>query len=144
MTATVGVATSGSRPELIKEAYRRLRRMGFDAAEATNLTALRNGFGICAQPWTFREVTHLLFLRELDHTGRRWSGADDRVAEDLGEEWRIPQRRTWDVDRTDGRVTLQTLLAAVAGPTAKLERLVPHADRQAGAIDGGQEGGRGH
>ena len=143
MTATIGVATSGSRPELINDAYQRLRRLGFDKAQATNLTALRNGFGICAQRWTVRQVTHLLFLRELDHAGRQWSGADDRAAKDVGEEWRIPQRRTWDVDPTDGRVTLQTLWRAVAGPTAMLEGLAPQMDRQAGVIDRGQEGGRG-
>jgi hypothetical protein len=79
MTATVGVATSGSRPELINATYRRLRRMGFGDSEAANLTALRNGFGITSQPWTVRELSHLLFLRETFRVGRRWSDVKDRA-----------------------------------------------------------------
>jgi hypothetical protein len=79
MTATIGAATSGSRPELISATYRRLGRMGFDDPEAANLTALKNGFGITSQPWTVREVTYLLFVRESCRLARRWSDADDRV-----------------------------------------------------------------
>jgi hypothetical protein len=77
MTPAIGAATSGSRPELISAMYRRLRRLGFDDPEAANLTALTNGFGITSQPWRIRELTHLLFLRELRRVGRRWSDADD-------------------------------------------------------------------
>jgi hypothetical protein len=73
MTATVRVATSGSRPELINDMYRRLRRIGFDDAEAANLTALRNGFGMCAQPWTVRAVAHPeRRVRLLTSFGARW------------------------------------------------------------------------
>jgi len=79
MTATFGGATHGSRPELVTATYRRLRRMGFEDPEAANLTALRNGVGITAQPWTVRERAHLLFLCELHRTGRQWSDADDHI-----------------------------------------------------------------
>jgi hypothetical protein len=78
MTATDAVRTSGSRPELISVTYRRMRRMGFDAAEAGNITALKNGFGITSQPWTVRELAHLLFLRESHRVGRWCWDADRR------------------------------------------------------------------
>jgi hypothetical protein len=74
MTATDGVATSGSRPELLSVTYLRLRQLGFDGPESANLTAVKNGFGITTQPWTVRELAHLLFLRE----SRRFR-VDDRV-----------------------------------------------------------------
>ena len=129
MTATVGVATSGSRPELINAAYRRLRRAGFHDAEAANLTALRTGFAICAQPWTVREVAHLLFLRESRRVGGRWSDADDRA--DGTDSFpmpamvdRVPAPAVKDGDGAlppDGRVTLLTLFRSMAGPDATLD-----------------------
>lgn len=144
MTADAGVATSRSRPELINETYRRLRRMGFDATEATNLTALSNGFGICAQPWTVREVTHVLFLRESHRVGRRWSDADDRAdgtdwcpvpamvdpgparaVEDLASVPAVRSRPGGKALPSDGRVTLLTLFRAMAGPDATLDSLRP-------------------
>jgi hypothetical protein len=84
MTPTIGAATSGSRPELISATFRRLRRLGFSHFEAANLIALKHGFRITLQPWTVREVTHLLFLRESCRVDRRWSDADDRVE---GTDW---------------------------------------------------------
>jgi hypothetical protein len=79
MTPAIGAATSGSRPELISATHRRLQRMGFADPQAANLTALMNGVGISSQPWTVRELAHLLFLRESSRVGRLWSDADDRV-----------------------------------------------------------------
>jgi len=144
MTATVRVATSGSRPELIKHTYRRLRRMGFDDAEAANLTALRTGFATCAQPWTVREVTHLLFLRESRRVGRRWSDAHDRAGgtecpsvpapvdrvpapavEDGASGPAEPSTRGDGDLPSDGRVTLLTLFRSTAGPDATLDSLRP-------------------
>jgi hypothetical protein len=84
MTAAVGTATSDSPPELASTTYRRLQRMGFADPEAMNLTALRHGLGICRQPWSVRELTHLLFMRALRRSGQRWSDADDRRAELIG------------------------------------------------------------
>jgi hypothetical protein len=161
MTATVGVATSGSRPELINDACRRLRRMGFDEAQATNLTALRNGFGICAQPWTVRQVTHLLFLRESCRVGRLWSNTDDRAD---GTEWSsvpapvdrvpapavedgaslpaVPSTRGDGALPSDGRVTLLTLFRSTAGPDATLDSLRRSiAARLDAASDSDREGG---
>jgi hypothetical protein len=154
MTADAGVATSRSRPELIDDTYRRLRRMGFDDAEATNLTALRNGFAICARPWTVREVTHLLFLRESHRVGRRWSDTDDRAD---GTEWSLvpamvdrvpappvddgasmpamPPRHGDGSLFSDGRVTLLTLFRSMAGPNATLDHLRPSAPLRLDAAD---------
>ena len=79
MTATVGTATTESPSELASTTYRRFQRMGFADPEAMNLTALRHGLGICQQPWTVRELTHLLFMRALRRSGRGWSDAKDRA-----------------------------------------------------------------
>ena len=59
--------------------YRHLRILGFDEHEAGNLTAFANGIAICPQPWTVRELTHLLFLREMNGAGHRWSNPEDRA-----------------------------------------------------------------
>ena len=150
MTATVGVATSGSRPELINAAYRRLRRAGFDEAEAANLSALRNGFEICARPWTVHEITTVLFLRESYRVGRLWADTDDRAG---GTEWSavpapvdrvskpavddeatapaVPSRRGDGDLASDGRVTLLTLFRSMAGPDATLDSL-RRSDREGG------------
>jgi len=142
MTATVGVATSGSRPELISATYRRLGRMGSEKPEAANLTALKNGFGITSQPWSVREIAQVIFLRELLRVGRQWSDADDRFdAHDgtplvargdraptsaVGDRAPTPVPRSGrrdDADPRDGAVTLLTLLRSLAGPNATLDLL---------------------
>jgi hypothetical protein len=142
MTATIGNATSGSRPELINATYQRFRRMGFDDSEAANLTALKNGFGRTSQPWTVREVSHLLFLRESRHVCRRWSDADDRVDSTdwtrvprivdraptpaASHEMRAPAAQSTQRDGSDpsgGAVTLLTLFRSMAGPDARLDHL---------------------
>lgn len=141
MSATFGTATSASRPELISTSYRRLRRMGFGDPEAANITALKNGFGITSQPWTVRELAHLLFLHESRRVGRWWSDADDRV--DGSDGTRVPtlvdgapaprvdraaiepteSRHRDDADPSGGAVTLLTLLRSMAGPNATLDQL---------------------
>jgi hypothetical protein len=161
MTATVGVATSGSRPELINDTYRRLLRIGFDDAEATNLAAFKSGFGICGQPWTVREVTNLLFVRESRRVGRRWSDADDRADGTdrtpvparvdrppvlaVGDETSVPvveSRHSHDAVPSDGRVTLLTLFRSSAGPNATLDLLRPSAPLPLdGAGDSDRRGG---
>ena len=161
MTATIGLATFGSRPELIGSTYRRLRRMGFDDPEAANLTALNNGFGITSQPWAVRELAHLLFLRESGRVGRRWSDADDRA--DCSDGTRVPvlvdrapapavgdgafvpavhSRHRDDAVPSDGRVTLLTLFRSMAGPNATLDLLRPSAPpRLDAAGDSDRKGG---
>lgn len=142
MTAAVGAATSGPRPELISATYRRFQRMGFADPEAANLTALKSGFGITSQPWSVWELAHLLFLRELRFVGRRWSDADDRFDADdgtpvvamgnqaptsaVGNRASPPVPRSGrrdDADPRDGAVTLLTLLRSMAGPNATLDLL---------------------
>jgi hypothetical protein len=161
MTATLGAATSGSRPELIGATYRRLLRMGFEGPEAANLTALMNGFGVTRQPWTVWQLTHLLFLRERRCAGHRWSGANDWFHGTDGFGLPAPADRAPkgpvedgaavsspqsgdhnDAGPADRPVTLLTLYRAIAGPNATLDLLrqsVPRwsespgdADRQGG------------
>lgn len=134
MSASFGAATSESRPELISATYRRLQRLGFDDAAAANLAAVKNGFAIISQPWTVQELTHLLFLRELRHAGRRWSDPDDRadsgvqapasvIAERAAADDRAPASppggtHLCNADPSDGRVTL---VRSMAGPNATLD-----------------------
>jgi hypothetical protein len=136
MTATDMVAISGSRPELMSATYRRLRRMGFDDPEAANLTALTDGFRITSQPWTIRELTHLLFLRELARARGAWSGYDDRASADVGDGWRIPGRATRYLNQPDGPVTLQSPI------NGALHRAEPRAEKPASApSEPGRESG---
>jgi hypothetical protein len=53
-----------------RSTYRQLVAKGLDPNEAANLTAFMNGISIGAQPWAINEVSHLLFLRELNRVGR--------------------------------------------------------------------------
>jgi hypothetical protein len=61
-----------------RSTYRQLVSKGLDPNEAANLTAFINGISVGAQPWTINEVSHLLFLRELNRVGRfgRADGGD--------------------------------------------------------------------
>ena len=53
-----------------RSTYRQLVSKGLDPNEAANLTAFMNGISVGAQPWAINEVSHLLFLRELNRGGR--------------------------------------------------------------------------
>jgi hypothetical protein len=142
MRATIGSATAGPRPGLISATYQRLRRMGFEDPAAANLTALNSGLGLSSQPWTIREVNHLLFLRESRRVGHRWSHADDRVdgtdwtgvppmvdrapAAAASHEPRVTAAQSSQRDGSDptpGPVTLLTLFRSMAGPDASLDDL---------------------
>jgi hypothetical protein len=158
MTANLGFATSGSQPQLISATYRRLQRLGFEDAEAANLSALKNGFAICSRPWAVIELTHLLFLRETCSTGRRWSQADDRA--DIAERTTLSAilERASAADgasaspagsphpenavQSNSPVTLLTLLRAMAGPDATLDFRRPGAAPRFDATgDANREGG---
>ena len=136
MSAPVGAATFGSRPELITATYQRLRRMGFDDAEAANLTALTNGFAIDTQPWKVSELTHLLFLRMSNSAGSRWSNVDDRVemgdmacssagldavAADTTSTFVAGTGDRSNADPSGGGVTLLSLFPSIAGPNATFD-----------------------
>ncbi|MGH2446632.1 MAG: hypothetical protein ACRDGD_11445 [Candidatus Limnocylindria bacterium] len=128
MTATIGVEIRRSRPELISVTYGHLRRMGFDEPEAANLTALKNGFEITSQPWTVRELTHLLFLRALGRAGRWSSDADDRVDSALPARGRasgpaMRSRLRADANQADGAVRLRTPFRSVVGRNATSDLL---------------------
>jgi non-heme chloroperoxidase len=142
MSASIGAASFGLRPELISATHRRLRRMGFSDPEAANLAALKSGFLITSQPWTVRELTRLLFLRELMRTHGEWSGTDDRADTSVSTSLsalvgRTPADRDgasapprWlahsdDSGPSDGRVTLLTLFRSLSGPDARLNPVRP-------------------
>ncbi|HEU4572644.1 MAG TPA: hypothetical protein VFR93_08145 [Candidatus Limnocylindrales bacterium] len=57
--------------------YRTLLARGLAPDEAANLTAFLAGLEVGERPWTLRQVTRLLFLRELARTGRL--GGLDRI-----------------------------------------------------------------
>ena len=128
MSASFGAATLGSRPEPLTATYRRLRQLGFDDPAAANLTALRSGVPIDSQPWKVRELTHLLFLRELASRRGEWTGTEDRATY-VDDGWRVRGRVPRYLDQSDGRITLLTLFQAAAGSAATLDRLAPRALR---------------
>lgn len=49
--------------------YQDLVARGLDTNEAANLTAFINGLTVRIQPWKIRELSHVLFLRELCRSG---------------------------------------------------------------------------
>jgi hypothetical protein len=55
--------------------YRQLVSRGLDPNAAANLTAFVNGLAVGEQPWKINELSHVLFLRELDRGGK--FGAND-------------------------------------------------------------------
>ena len=123
--------------------------MGFEEAEAANLSALRNGFAIRSQPWTVSELTHLLFLRESRISGDRWSQANDRVEQtsipgiaeptaqaDQASASPVGATQRGDADPSDGRLTLLALLRSMAGRSATLDPQHPSARPRPGAAGG--------
>src|SRR4051794_5532506 len=73
-TASPNVSNPASDPRT-NATYRMLTIRGLTPPEAANLTAYLCGLAIADQPWSIGEVNRLLFLRELDRTGR--FGPDD-------------------------------------------------------------------
>ena len=151
MTAT-DVPASVVRPIPIATTYRQLLQMGFDPTEAANLAALTFGFEMTPQPWTVRELSHLLFLRQLHRDGRQWADVGDRS--DGADASPIPRSvdpvrspavmRRAPADSSDGCVTLLTLFRSMAGPNASLDLLRLSDSRRShldAAGDAGREGG---
>ena len=62
-----------------RSTYRQLVSRGLEPSEAANLTAFVNGIAVGAQPWAINEVSHLLFLRELNRVGRFGRADDGRL-----------------------------------------------------------------
>ena len=56
--------------------YRTLLMKGMAPDEAANLTAYMAGIPIGESHWTLRQVNQLLFLRQMQRTGRFDSGTD--------------------------------------------------------------------
>jgi hypothetical protein len=126
----------------IPTTYRRLRILGFDEREAGNLAAYVSGIAIARQPWTVRELTHLLFLREMNRLGRRWSDADDRAATVAGARPQIGGSKPRDAYAPDGRLTGLALFRGMPGPGVIATHLAQPVYRAAEALDDrDQEGG---
>ena len=68
LTAATAPPASVSQPSP-RSAYRLIVARGFASAEAGNLTAIMAGIPIVTEPWTAREVSHLVFLRTLFEPG---------------------------------------------------------------------------
>lgn len=137
---TAASTATTDRRGTITTTYRRLRILGFDECEAGNLTAYVSGIAIGSQPWTVRELTHLLFMREMYRVGRRWSNADDRTAI---EERRPPTSgsKPRDSHSSNERVTLLTFSRGVSRLSANQHPAPPgyrssdapgHRDREGG------------
>jgi hypothetical protein len=139
---TAHSTATADRNGTISATYRRLRILGFDEREAGNLSAYVSGIAIGPQPWTVRELTHVLFMREMYRVGRGWSGADDRAAAVDGARLPIGEGKPLDPDASDGRVTLLTFFRGMSGPGANLEQLAPPAHRDTDVLgDRDREGG---
>jgi hypothetical protein len=143
MTAT-DVPASVVPPLSIGATYRQLLQVGFDAPEAANLTALTFGLEITPQPWTVREVTHVLFLRHLRranldsvNSDHRANGTDGNPVPAPVDPATAPAR--WGrapFDPCGGAMTLLTLFGSTAGRTATpgvLRRSVPQLDASGNA-----------
>ena len=74
MNASAKTAGTTPRPAAT---YRQLMMRGLGSDEAANITAVMRGLPVRATPWTVREISHLLFLRAMQETGR--FGPDDGV-----------------------------------------------------------------
>ncbi len=73
---TTSASTSGpDRRPATRATYRSLLLKGLAPDEAANLTAFLCGIPVGTQHWKLPEVNRLLFLRELQHSGR--FGSDD-------------------------------------------------------------------
>jgi hypothetical protein len=80
MSGTAPDLPTASSPGLdtrTRATYRMLIIRGLAPAEAANLTAFLCGIPVGDQGWSLPEVNRLLFLRELNRTGR--FGEDDGV-----------------------------------------------------------------
>jgi hypothetical protein len=124
--------------------------VGFDAPEAANLTALTFGLEITRQPWTVREVTHLLFLRLLRRAGHAWVNSEDLADGTDGTPVPVPVDpataaalgRRAPGDPCGAAVTLLTLFRSMAGPTGILDLPRPSVPpRPDAAGDAAREGG---
>ena len=59
-----------TRPVATRQTVRLLTLRGLEPAEAANLTAYLCGIPVADRHWALREINQLLFLRELNRSGR--------------------------------------------------------------------------
>jgi hypothetical protein len=68
MRQTAATPTLPARPT--RSTYRMLLMRGLAPDEAANLTAYMSGIPVAEASWTLAQVNRLLFLRELQRSGR--------------------------------------------------------------------------
>jgi hypothetical protein len=70
-SANGSTGMTGPAPDLpTRSTYRLLLMRGLAPDEAANLTAFMSGIHVGEQHWKLREVNQLLFLRDMQRTGR--------------------------------------------------------------------------
>ena len=74
-TLTAPTTAPASRDLATRPTYRTLVMRGLAPEEAANLTAFLSGIHVGEQTWKLREINQLLFLRDLNRSGR--FGASD-------------------------------------------------------------------
>jgi hypothetical protein len=66
----VAMTANPSAASPARSTYRQLVSRGLDPNEAANVTALIKGLAVGVQAWKIDELSHVLFLRELDRRGK--------------------------------------------------------------------------
>lgn len=67
--ASIG-PSSTTEPPATRSLYRLLQMKGLSPVEAANLTAFMCGLPATGHDWSLRQVNQMLFLREMNRTGR--------------------------------------------------------------------------
>jgi hypothetical protein len=67
---TASTTPQGVRDLATRPTYRNLMMRGLAPEEAANLTAFLSGIHVGEQAWKLREINQLLFLRDLNRSGR--------------------------------------------------------------------------
>jgi hypothetical protein len=75
VTSTVELPAETKRSLATRSTYRHLLLKGMAPEEAANLTAYMAGIPVGEATWTLKQINQLLFLRQMQQTGR-FGGAD--------------------------------------------------------------------
>ena len=78
-TSTVDLSAETQPSVATRSTYRHLLLKGMAPEEAANLTAYMAGIPVGAARWTLKQINQLLFLRQMNQTGR-FGGTDGNPA----------------------------------------------------------------
>ena len=79
VTSTTELKAETQRSLATRSTYRHLLLKGMAPEEAANLTAYMAGIPVGAARWTLKQINQLLFLRQMNQTGR-FGGTDGNPA----------------------------------------------------------------